>query len=105
MHFNGVGSCGGGTVLMELPLLDQMLDCIAEAIALLCRVAIIVMVSAVPVAGGSPGLFWILALRRWGNEVFVFDPYVLICGGQSSVDFIMRWWGETTLLLWRALVP
>ena len=50
MHFNGVGSCGGSTVLMELPLLDQMLDCIAEAIALLCCVAIIVMVSAVPVA-------------------------------------------------------
>ena len=64
MHFNGVGSCGGSTVLMELPLLDQMLDCIAEAIALLCCVAIIVMVGTVPVAGGSPGLFWELAFGR-----------------------------------------
>ena len=82
-----------------------MLYCIAEAIALLCCVAIIVMVSAVPVAGGSPGLFWILAFGRWGDEIFVSGPYVLICGGQSSVDFIMRRRGGTTLLLWRAMVP
>ena len=64
MHLNGVGSCGGSTILMELPLLDQMLDCIAEAIALLCYVAVIVMISAVPVAGGSSGLFWILSFGR-----------------------------------------
>ena len=105
MHFNDVGSCGGSTVLMELPLLDQMLDCIAVAIALLCCVAVIVMISAVPVAGGSPGLFWILAFGRWGDEIFVSGTYVLICGGQSSVDFIMRRRGGTALLLWRALVP
>ena len=82
-----------------------MLDCIAEAIALLCCVAVIVIIRAVPVAGGSPGLFWILAFGRWGDESFVFDPYVLICGGQSSVDFVMRRRGGTALLLWRALVP
>ena len=64
MHLNDVGSRGGSTVLVELPLLDQMLDCIVEAIALLCCVAIIVMVSAVSVAGGSPGLFWEFAFGR-----------------------------------------
>ena len=105
MYFNGVSACGGGTILVELPILDQMFDCITEAMALLCCVAVIIMISTVLVASGSSGLFWIPALGWWGNEIFVPGPYVLICGGQGSVDFIMRWRGGTTLLLWRALVP
>ena len=105
MYFNGVSACGKSTILVELPILYQMLDCIAEAMTLLCCVAVIIMIGTVPVAGCSPGLFWIPAFRRWGDEIFVPGPYVLICGGQSSVDFIMRWRGGTPLLLWRALVP
>ena len=60
--------------MVELPILDQMFDCIAEAMALFCGVVVIIMISTILVVGGSPGLFWIPAFERWRNEIFVPGP-------------------------------
>ena len=66
MYFNGVCTCGRGTILVELSILYQMLDCIAEAMTLLCCVAVIIMINTLFIVCGSRRLFGYLLLGGGG---------------------------------------